>query len=121
MAVQRQDGWANDSGEVLTGHDLRGKEHRFCTRTSAGYIRLAQAGEYVSGVIQEGANAGYAASFATSGHPLKVIAGAAITAGQAVMSGGDGTVVPGTTNQVGVARNSCNSGEMCEVMIDRIT
>jgi len=35
--------------------------------------------------------------------------------------GADGTAIVGTTNQVGVSRNACASGEMCEVMVDRIT
>lgn len=124
MAVQRQDGWANDSAPGAA--DLTGKERRFVVIiTSSDYpkrsIRLAQAGEKIDGVLQEGKAAGLWSSFATAGWPLKVIAGAAITVGQAVMSGGDGSVVPGTTNQVGTARNACASGEMCEVMIDRIT
>lgn len=120
MAIQRQDGWANDSAPTLVGNDLTGKERRFVTRVSGG-IRLAQAGEYVAGVLQEGKAAGLTSSFATSGYPLKVIASQAFTIGQAVQAGADGTAIVGTTNQVGVSRNACASGEMVEVMFDRIT
>lgn len=118
MAIQRQDGWANDSAEGDV--DLTGKERRFVTRTSTG-IRLAQNGERVDGVLQEGKAAGLWSSFATSGHPLKVIASQAFTVGQAVQAGADGTAIVGTTNQCGVARNACASGELVEVMFDRVS
>lgn len=121
MAVQRQDGWANDSAPTATGHDLRGKEYRFLTRTSAGHVRLAQNGEHICGVCQEGKNAGCWSSFAIAGFPLKVIASQAFTVGAAVQAGADGSAIVGTTNQIGVARNACASGEMVEVMVDRIT
>lgn len=119
MAVQRQDGWANDSA-ITVGASLVGMERRFVTRTSTG-LRLAQNGEFVSGVLQEGKAVGLHSSFATSGYPLKVIASQAFTPGQAVQAGADGTAIVGTTNQVGVARNSCASGELVEVMWDRPT
>lgn len=119
MAIQRQDGWANDSG-ITAGASLVGMERRFVTRTSSG-IRLAQAGEQVAGVLQEGKAVGLYSSFATSGYPLKVIASQAFTVGQAVQAGADGSAIVGTTNQVGVARNACASGEMVEVMWDRPT
>lgn len=121
MAVQRQDGWANDSAPTAVGADLTGKEHRFLTRTSAGHVRLAQNGERCAGVCQEGKAAGYWSSFAIQGFPLKVIASQAIAVGDAIGAGVDGTAIVTTTNQVGVSRNSCASGEMCEVMVDRIT
>lgn len=124
MAVQRQDGWANDSAPGSV--DLTGKERRFVTVVSgAAYpgraVRLAAAGERIHGVLQEGKAAGLWSSWAISGHPLKVIAGASIAIGDAIQSGADGVAVPGTTNQIGVARNACFSGEMCEVMTDRVT
>ena len=118
MAIQRQDGWANDS--AVGDADLTGKERRFVTRTSTG-IRLAQNGEQVAGVLQEGKAAALRSSFAVAGFPLKVIASQTITVGQAIQAGADGTAIVGTTNQVGVARNGCNSGEMVEVMVDRVS
>ena len=120
MAVQRQDGWANDSAPTLTGNDLTGKERRMLTRVSGG-VRLAQFGERVCGVCQEGKAAGLTSSYATMGFPLKVIASQAFTIGQAVQAGADGSAVVGTTNQVGVSRNACASGELVEVDWDRIT
>ena len=119
MAIQRQDGWANDSGVTLTT-SLEGKERRFVTRVTGG-IRLAQNGEQVAGVLQEGKAVGLTSSFATSGYPLKVIASAAFTVGAAIMCGADGTAIVGTTNQVGVSRNAGASGELCEVMFDRVS
>lgn len=121
MAVQRQDGWANDSAPTAVGSDLTGQEYRFLTRTTAGHVRLAQNDERVAGVCQEGKAAGYWSSFATAGWPLKVYASQAFTVGAAVQAGANGSAIVGTVNQVGVARNACASGEMVEVMIDRIT
>ena len=123
MAVQRQYGAANDSAPAAA--DLTGKERRFVIVVSGSAYpsragRLAQAGERVSGVLQEGKATGLWSSWANAGM-LKVIAGASITIGQAIQSGADGVAVPGTTNQIGVARNACFSGEMCEVEIDRVT
>lgn len=119
MAIQRQEGWANDSAPTMTGVDLTGMERRCVIRTSTG-IRLAQAGEKASGVLQEGKAAGYWSSFATGGHPIKCLASAGWSVGQAMMVGADGTVVPGTTNSIGAARNAGLSGEYCEVMWDQV-
>ena len=118
MAIQRQDGWANDS--AVGDADLTGKERRFVTRTSTG-IRLAQNGEQIAGVLQEGKAAALRSSFATGGHPIKVVASQAFTVGQAVQAGADGTAIVGTTNQCGTARNACASGELVEVMFDRVS
>jgi hypothetical protein len=118
MAIQKRDEAAMDCLRTATGHDLTGKEHHVVARTSAGHLRLAQVGEAVAGVIQEGKAAGYHSSFGFAGI-LKCVAGAAITPGQSIMAGADGTVVPGSTNPFGVARDSAFSGELVPVVIDR--
>lgn len=118
MAVQKQEGWATDIGTTTTGSDLRSKENYCAFRKTDSTLRLTQAGEAIAGVITEGRNAGYRTSLQTGGI-AKVVASAAWTAGQAMQAGADGTVVPGSTNSLGVARNSGFSGEMCEINIDR--
>lgn len=119
MAIQKKDSAQMDCRPSASGSDLTGKEHYLCVRTSAGDVRLAQAGEIVAGVIQEGKAATYWTSFMTGGI-AKVVASQAITPGLRVQAGADGTVVAGSTNSFGVSRNSVASGEMCEVVIDHI-
>lgn len=114
MAIQKRDEILMDARPTATGSDLTGKEMRVVTRTANGDIRLAQVGEAVCGVIQEGKAAGYASSFAFGGI-LKCIASGAITPGQQVMAGQDGSVVAGATNPIGRCRNSVLSGEIAEV------
>lgn len=117
MAVQKQIGAFMDArpGSV----DLTGKERYLVTRNADGTIRLAQAGEIVAGVLQEGKAATYWSSFMTGGM-TKCVAGGAVAVNQRVQAGGDGTCVPGATNSWGVARSSAFSGEMVEVWMDQV-
>lgn len=118
MAVQRQDGWAADAAE--SAEDLTGKEMYLCARTSTGKVRICGEGEVVAGVISEGRVAGAHTSFNTGGHPLKVVAGDPITAGDKVQSDSSGRAVTGTTNSFGIARNTVNAaGVIVEVDMDR--
>lgn len=119
MAIQKKNEAKLDTAPTAAGSDLTGKEFYLVTKTSVGTLRLAQNGEKIVGVVQEGKAAGYYSTFGW-GEILKVVASAAITVGQAVQAGADGTVIPGATNSFGVARNACFSGEMCEVMIDQV-
>ena len=118
MAVQRQDGWRNDArpGSV----DLTGKERYLVTRNNdaALTVRLAESGEIVAGVLQEGKIAGAWSSFANGGL-LKIVGGSAWTPGQRIQAGAAGTAVPGNTNSFGVSRNSGFSGELMEVEFDQ--
>jgi hypothetical protein len=118
MAVQKQNEIAMDCKPTATGHDLTGKERRCAARDASGNFRLAQLGEVVAGVIQEGKIAGKSSTVMTGGM-AKCIAGGAITPGQAVQSGGDGVVIAGATNSFGTSRNSAFSGEMVEVWMDK--
>lgn len=117
MAVQKQVGAFMDARPGSA--DLTGKEHYLVTRLSDGTVRLAQAGEVVAGVLQEGKASTYWSSFMTAGI-AKCVASGAITPGQRVQAGGDGTCVAGATNPWGTARSSALSGEMVEIVMDQI-
>lgn len=117
MSTQRRNEALMDSAETVTD-DLTGKEMYALTRTSAGKVRLAQSGEAVCGICQEGKVVGKHSSYAFGG-VLNVVASAAITPGQAVMAGEDGSCVPGSTNSFGVCRNSVLSGEIAEIYFDQ--
>lgn len=117
MATQKRSEIHMATAQVITD-DLTGKEMYALALTSAGKVRLAQSGEFVVGICQEGAAVGYHATYCYGGI-LKVVASAAITPGQAVMAGEDGTCVAGTTNSFGHCRNSVLSGEIAEIIFDR--
>jgi len=119
MATQRRREIHMDAAETVTD-DLTGQEMRALTLTSAGKVRLAQSGEYVVGICQEGKAVGKSSSYAFSGI-LKVVASGAITPGQAVMAGEDGSCVAGATNSFGHCRNSPLSGEIAEIQFDRVS
>lgn len=119
MATQRRSEAHQTTAETVTD-DLTGKEMYALTLTSAGKVRLAQSGEYVAGICQEGKAVGKHSSYAFGGL-LKVVASAAIVPGQAVMAGEDGSCVPGATNSFGHCRNSVLSGEIAEIQFDRVS
>lgn len=116
MATQRQDGLFADAKE--SAEDLRGKEYRFATRTTAGKFALCGLSGKIAGVISEGRDAGYHTSINT-GSQLKVISGSGITAGDSVQSDGEGKAITGTNNPCGTAMNTVLGGEYVEVNFDR--
>lgn len=116
MSVQKTTGAQTDARPAAV--DLTDKERYLAFRKTDGTFRLAEVGEAVAGVIQQGRAATYWATVATGGM-VKVVASAAWTAGQAMQAGAAGTTVPGATNSYGIARNSGFSGELAEVVMDR--
>ena len=116
MAVQKQDGLFTDARPG--GADLTGKERLLAKRDSNGDLVLAQVGDIVAGVIQEGKAAARWSTIMTGGM-TKVIAGETISEGVRVQAGADGVAVAGTTNSFGVSRNQVNSGELLEVIMDQ--
>lgn len=86
MATERFTGAQNDA--LPSDADLRGKELRFCKRTSTG-VALAGAGEKVAGVISEGKAQNLHTSFHT-GNQLKVLAGEEIAISDKIASGANG-------------------------------
>lgn len=109
MAVQKQDGLHTDVGESAV--DLRGKENRFCRRDATGKVVLCGAGERAEGVISEGKDVGRHTSFNTAGNPiLRVMAGAALAAGDYVGSDAEGRAIPAAVNVFGRVRFKPVSG-----------
>ena len=99
--------------------DLTGKLNYFGVINSDGEIDLAADGALVVGTITEEAALGGDATLST-GFILKVVAGAAITAGAKVASDGAGMAKTAATGNfiVGVALNSPGAaGVMCEVLV----
>lgn len=117
MAVTKKDGLFTECLE--SAEDLRNKEFYFATRTAAGKAALCGAGARIAGVISEGRDVGYATSIDT-GKMLKAVAGGAIAPGDAVQSDGSGQAISGSTNMIGVARNTAAQGEMVEIDVDRV-
>ena len=116
MAVQRQDGFLMDARP--SGADLTGKERYLAKRDSSGDLILAQVGDIVAGVIQQGRTTGLWSTIMTGGM-AKVVAGETISEGVKVQAGANGVTVAGTTNSYGVSRSQANSGEMLEVIMDQ--
>lgn len=117
MAVQKQDGLFTQTGESAS--DLRGKEFYFAARDANGKFALAGDGGAIVGVISEGRDTGYHTSVNTKGNPiLKVIAGSAITRGDAVQSDASGKAKTGSTNSIGTAINTVAAGEYVEIDTD---
>lgn len=119
MATQRMN--AEDTDARPSAEDLTGKEMRFATRNSDGEFELCGAAGVIAGVIQEGKDVGLSSSIAW-GSTLRVIAGAAVGAGERVNSDNEGRAVEGTVNSFGISVGACsNAGEVIEVQAQSTT
>lgn len=116
MATMRM---GDDNDALISAVDLTEKVF-YCAKVNAdGELDLAGSGDFVNGIIYEGAIAGDPSTVQRSG-VAKVAAGAAITAGAKVQSNADGKAIEGSTNSFGVALTSVTAeNQIVEVQIDR--
>jgi len=101
------------------GADLSALQFHFVAMSSDGQVDGATDGARAIGVLQNKPSAaGLAAEIAFSG-TVKVVAGAAITAGDAVASASDSEAITAATGDVilGVALTSADAGDLVEVLI----
>jgi hypothetical protein len=103
----------------IAGGDLSTSAQRFVARSGANVV-AAGAGVETAGVLIVGGTAGQAVSVAYDG-VVQVIAGGAITAGDAVTPDADAAAVAATTGDVvaGYARQTAVAGQIISVDIAR--
>lgn len=112
----------------IAGQDLTGQEGKIVTLDSNGNVVLCGSNGKAIGVLVEGGAAGQAVAVRIAG-TARVVAGAAIAAGDYVMSDADAQATPASApdvpvgfqatvvNILGVALGAANAGELVEVLI----
>ena len=113
MAVMQ----SRDNRTFIAGEDLSAAQFKFVTLEADGQVDLADAaGENAIGVCLAGAAAGAAVTVCVSGSVM-VEAGGAITAGDQIQTGADGTALPAATGYVvlGYAREDGVDGQIIEI------
>ena len=113
MAVMQ----SRDNRTFIAGEDLSAAQFKFVTLEADGQVDLADAaGENAMGVCLAGAAAGAAVTVCVSGSVM-VEAGGAITAGDQIQTGADGTALLAATCDVvlGYAREDGVDGQIIEI------
>lgn len=113
MAVMQ----SRDNRTFIAGEDLSAAQFKFVTLEADGQVDLADAaGENAMGVCLVGAAAGNAVTVCVSGSVM-VEAGGAITAGDKIQTGADGTALLAATGDVvlGYAREDGVDGQIIEI------
>jgi len=108
---------SRDNRTFIAGEDLSSAQFKFVTLEADGQVDLADAaGENAMGVCLAGAAAGNAVTVCVSGSVM-VEAGGAITAGDQIQTGADGTALLAATGDVilGYAREDGVDGQIIEI------